>query len=125
MHTGTKLPGNMGSTPPVILSAKPIFLAENVTLHLPLTRLGKGLGLFILLPNAYKTYNKDPKATLDPEPLQKWAEEGFCVVQIRVKSTAEGGTASSLLEACTRGLKALPTYPEYISDTKFGMIGAS
>jgi hypothetical protein len=54
-------------------------------LQLPLSRRGKGPGLLIFVPKTYTASALGSgQKTLDPEPIQKWAEEGFTVVQIAV-----------------------------------------
>jgi hypothetical protein len=57
------------------------------------------------------------KTTLDPEPLQKWAEESFAVVEVGVSD------ANVAKEACLAGIKALKELPECISTDKIGVIG--
>ncbi|RDW66983.1 putative carboxymethylenebutenolidase protein [Coleophoma crateriformis] len=77
------------STPVALPSAKPIRLAANVTLQPPLSRRGSGPALIIFLPAAYVPSKENNSKTLDPEPIQKWAEEGFCVIEVKTG----GGTA--------------------------------
>lgn len=55
----------------------------------PLSRRGKGPGLILVLDH-YALIAKSEKH-LDPPPLQKWAEEGFCVVQVLVPGKVEDG----------------------------------
>jgi len=63
-------------------TAIPIQLSPNLTLQTPLSRLGRGPGLILLADeNAPLGFSNK---TLDPPPLQKWAEEGFAVVQLLV-----------------------------------------
>ncbi len=63
-------------------TARPIVLAPNAILQPPLSRLGKGPGLLVVVPAEYKASNE--RKTLDPEPCQKWAEEGYIVVEVKV-----------------------------------------
>lgn len=60
-------------------------LPENALVQLPLSRRGLGPGLLIFVPDRYTPQKKGDKSkSLDPEPLQKWAEEGFAVVQLTI-----------------------------------------
>jgi carboxymethylenebutenolidase len=61
-------------------SAKFIALTSSVTLQPPLTRRGHGPGLILLVPHGVDLSGSEK--TLDPPPLQKWAEEGYAVAQI-------------------------------------------
>ncbi|KAJ7265855.1 hypothetical protein B0H12DRAFT_173017 [Mycena haematopus] len=68
-------------------SAPQITLAEGLVLQPPLTRRGTGPGLIAFIP-LDSTLNLSSRSgddkPLDPEPVQKWAEEGFAVVGITV-----------------------------------------
>lgn len=61
--------------------------APHLTLQPPLSRLGKGPGL-IIVADHYAPLEKSDKS-LDPDPLTKWAEEGFAVVQVLVPGKDE------------------------------------
>ena len=66
---------------PVYLpSARPFDVSSNVVIQPPLTRRGHGPGLLLLIPTGIDLEGSDK--TLDPPPLQKWAEEGYAVAQI-------------------------------------------
>lgn len=56
-------------------------ISTHLILQAPLSRRGKGPGLILVLDH-YAQIAKSEKH-LDPPPLQKWAEEGYCVVQVR------------------------------------------
>jgi carboxymethylenebutenolidase len=58
----------------------PIQISPHLTLQTPLSRRGHGPGLILVL-NHYAPIEKSEKS-LDPPPLQKWAEEGFAVAQV-------------------------------------------
>jgi carboxymethylenebutenolidase len=75
------------STPPSY--PEPQQISTHTTLQAPLSRRGKGPGLILIL-NAYASIEKSEKH-LDPPPLQKWAEEGFAVVQLLVPGKVEDG----------------------------------
>ena len=59
---------------------KPQRISSHVTLQAPLSRRGRGPGLVLVLDH-YAEIGPSEKY-LDPPPLQKWAEEGFAVVQV-------------------------------------------
>jgi carboxymethylenebutenolidase len=79
------------STPPVapITYPPPQQISPHLTLQPPLSRRGKGPGLIIILDH-YALIEPSEKH-LDPPPLQKWAEEGFAVVQVLVPGKVEDG----------------------------------
>ena len=102
-------------------SAKPVQLGHNVLLHAPLSRRGKGPALLIVTPSEYLGHKAgDPKKTIDPEPLQKWAEEGFAVVEVKV-----GSSFQTFKDGCTTGIEALQSLPECTYDGKLAVIGTS
>ena len=69
-------------------SAKPFNASDHVVIQPPLTRRGYGPALIILVPAGL---NLDGSSkTLDPPPLQKWAEEGYAVAQITVGESSFG-----------------------------------
>jgi hypothetical protein len=95
----------------------PSRLADNVTLQTPLSRYGKGPGLLLLVPKDYKSRpSTDVTKTLDPEPQQKWAEEGFTVVEVKVDPTTVEGDFKI-------GIEALKNLPQCSSYTTVGVIG--
>jgi carboxymethylenebutenolidase len=59
---------------------RPQRISPHVTLQAPLSRRGRGPGLVLVLDH-YAAIEASEKH-LDPPPLQKWAEEGFAVVQV-------------------------------------------
>jgi hypothetical protein len=77
------------SAPPSISYPEPQIISPQITLQAPLSRRGKGPGL-ILVVNHAAEIGKSEKH-LDPPPLQKWAEEGFAVVQLVVPGKVEDG----------------------------------
>ena len=64
-------------------------ISPHLTLQPPLSRRGKGPGLILVLDH-YALIEPSEKH-LDPPPLQKWAEEGFAVVQVLVPGKVEDG----------------------------------
>ena len=107
------------SKPIPIPSAKPIQVAPNVILQPPLSRRGDGPPLLIINPSNYTGRKvSDYKKTLDPEPLQKWAEEGFAVVEVKV-----GSDFQLFVDGCEEGIEALKALPECTFDGKLAIIG--
>jgi carboxymethylenebutenolidase len=100
-----------------LLEFKPVQLSENVTLQTPLSRLGKGPGLILLVSRDYQSRSStDITKTLDPEPQQKWAEEGFAVVEVKVDSA----TLEDDFKVAVDALKKLPEAREW---STMGVIG--
>lgn len=97
-------------------SAVPHKVSSKVVLQAPLTRKGHGPGLIILVPSGLDLNGSEK--TLDPPPLQKWAEEGFAVAQITV-TEGEGDSFQSNLETAFDGLTDLK---ECDSVEKIGLI---
>ena len=99
------------------LEFKPLRLADNVTLQTPLSRFGKGPGLLLLVSEDYNSRSStDITKTLDPEPQQKWAEEGFAVVEVKVDP-------ATVEEDVKTGVAALTKLPESASYSTVGVIG--
>jgi carboxymethylenebutenolidase len=100
------------------LEFKPVQISENVTLQTPLSRLGKGPGLILLVSGNYQSRSStDITKTLDPEPQQKWAEEGFAVVEVKVDP-------ATLEDDFKVGVDALKKLPEAREWSTMGVIGA-
>ncbi|KAJ5059409.1 hypothetical protein J3E74DRAFT_48604 [Bipolaris maydis] len=79
-------------------SRNPQRISSHVTLQAPLSRRGRGPGLVLVLDH-YAEIGPSEKY-LDPPPLQKWAEEGFAVVQLLVPGNeAEDGGEFPLQKA--------------------------
>jgi len=98
------------------LTAKPISVATDVLLQIPLSRRGAGPGLLLVVPKDYQGRNSaDVNKTLDPEPLQKWAEEGYAVVEARVD-------VDGALDNYEQAIKALLDLPQCTSKEKIGII---
>lgn len=90
--------------------AGPVQVSPHIKLQPPLSRLGHGPGLVLVLDH-YALMEKSEKH-VDPPPLQKWAEEGFAVAQMLVPGKAEDGGEFNLqkaidalteLEGCDKG----------------------
>lgn len=67
------------------LPYQPVQLTPTLRIHGPLTRRGgQGPGLLIIQDVTTGPNTRSSRPTLDPEPLQKWAEEGYCVARIEL-----------------------------------------
>ncbi|KAG7096653.1 hypothetical protein E1B28_004068 [Marasmius oreades] len=100
-------------------SAPLVNLSENVVLQPPLTRRGTGPGMIMFLPpEGSFDRRKDTAKLLDPEPVQKWAEEGFAVVGATIKGDGPGWTIEQVLR---EGLEALLSIKELDLKTKFAV----
>ncbi|OAX82049.1 hypothetical protein ACJ72_03606 [Emergomyces africanus] len=104
-------------------SARPTQLGPNLTLQPPLSRRGHGPGLLLLLPDNIPLDNN--KETVDPPPLQKWAEEGYAVAKVQIPATAAATDGFSVLSAVQQGLEALKGLVECDVKDKFGLIATN
>ncbi|KAK4502678.1 hypothetical protein PRZ48_006104 [Zasmidium cellare] len=87
-----------GSGPPKsVPPMKPEQVADGVTLVRPLSRKGVGPGMIILSPNDEATSPIEIEDGI-PSLRMKWAEEGYCVVEIRAQAS------SSALKAAVAAL---------------------
>ncbi|OAA74742.1 hypothetical protein LEL_08323 [Akanthomyces lecanii RCEF 1005] len=94
---------------PALPSAARVRVSRHTILQPPLSRRGTGPGL-ILVQHAIDVLTDAVKATdspsLDPEPVQKWAEEGFAVAAVTLPRGAENGNFTDELIAAATALKA-------------------
>ncbi|KAB5522133.1 dienelactone hydrolase [Coniochaeta sp. 2T2.1] len=97
----------------------PVQLSRALSIQGPLTRRGgTGPGLLIIQDARAETIPATSRSTLDPEPLQKWAEEGFCVARIEVygdNSIGEEGLQQAIValeqhERCAGGSLGIVAY---------------
>lgn len=106
-------PASPNEQAPPLPSAPLQELSPEAVFQPPLSRRGTGPGLVLLLPeNIERTKRKDKP--LDPEPIQKWAEEGFAVVGITAPSTA--------IQAITDAVEALKKHDKVDTKDKIGII---
>ncbi|KAE8152845.1 hypothetical protein BDV25DRAFT_127708 [Aspergillus avenaceus] len=75
-------------------------ILEDILLQPPLSRCGRGPGLVIIRPVGYAEYQRG-NTSLDPEPVLKWAEESYAVVQVSL------GDVGDVLGLVRRGIEAL------------------
>ncbi|KAB8205816.1 hypothetical protein BDV34DRAFT_212915 [Aspergillus parasiticus] len=96
---------------PPLPSAPQVSLAQNILLQPPLSRCGRGPGLIIIRPYSYAECQAK-NTSLDPEPVQKWAEESYAVVQITLEheTSADDGGVLALVE---RGIGAFESSNEF------------
>lgn len=102
-------------------SAKSVKIAFNIDFQPPLSRSGCGPGLILIRPSTYlecQQYN----TSLDPEPLQKWAEESFAVAQITLDAQSIQANAS-VRESIQRAKDGLTAMPEAEDSGQFAVIG--
>lgn len=102
-------------------SAKPVELQPDVILQPPLSRCGQGPALILIRPSCYSDCQEQNKS-LDPEPLQKWAEESFAVAQVTINPPDSGDPVAmrNMIWAAKNGLAALP---ECTNKEEYGIIG--
>lgn len=67
---------------PELPNAPLVTLTDSAVLQPPLSRLGSGPGVILILPSPDTFDASTDEKPLDPEPVQKCAEEGFAVVGI-------------------------------------------
>lgn len=109
-------------------SAPLIVLAANTVLQPPLTHRSTGPGLIAFLPppsaleSAHSSGEPKPKP-IDPEPVQKWAEEGFAVVGATIGGELDGGEAWSVKDVLEKGVDALLVRQELDTKDKFAVLG--
>jgi carboxymethylenebutenolidase len=96
-------------------SAPVIQAAPSVTIQPPLSRAGKGPGLIILIDQVSAT--KASTESIDPPPLQKWAEESFVVAQIDMDKLDK-----SFEETLSNTLLFIKELDTFNGNEKFGLI---
>ncbi|KAK1755483.1 hypothetical protein QBC47DRAFT_380509 [Echria macrotheca] len=100
---------------PPLPSATPVSVTADITIHPPLSRRGTGPGLLLVVSSDLDLSSHEK--SLDPPPLQKWAEESFAVAQITV-----GDDASGLSEQLAVALAELKKLPECESADKVAVV---
>lgn len=94
-----------------------ITLSENIVLQPPLSQpVGAGILIFLPSPDRFRL-NPTSTTTSDPDPLVKWAKEGFAVVAV----TDYDGLA--VAETLKQGLNALNNLEIVSVKDKFAVIG--
>jgi carboxymethylenebutenolidase len=100
-------------------NAQPVKLAPNLTIHAPLSRQGAGPGMLIIR-SPVSPGQRNGEKNLDPEPLQKWAEEGFVTVEIEVSESLQ-----SIEDGLHQALAALSIHDKCNKKACYGLIGES
>lgn len=108
-----------GSTP--LPNAPTVEVAPGVLLQPPLSRCGRGPGLLLVRAAAHAQCQADNQS-LDPEPLQKWAEESFAVAQITLDAESSKSRAA-LTDLVRSAEQALSGLAECTKKDKFGVLG--
>lgn len=118
----TRYDPDAASEAPVPLPSAPLqSLAEGITFQPPLSRRGHGPGLIAFLPpsSSFVGSGGHGHKHLDPEPVQKWAEEGYGVVGVSGIAASE----QAISQALTLALRCL-TESDFIDiKDKFGVLG--
>ena len=92
--------------------------APYIELQPPLSRRGHGPGVLVFLaPHPPDGTRK--AETLDPEPVMKWAEEGYAVVGVRTESHSR----EEVDKAFEVGIKALMDCNECTKKDKLAVMG--
>jgi carboxymethylenebutenolidase len=116
-------PSSENEKAPPLPSAPLRDLAPNIVLQPPLTHRGSGPGIILFLPDSSKLNPGTAAKPLDPEPVQKWAEEGFAVVGITVSNlSSTTDSVNSILKQALDGLLALDQSQLDVRD-KFAIVG--
>lgn len=104
---------------PIELPSAPVVtLSEGLILQPPLSRRGSGPGLLIILPPSDEiTPSTKIVRPLDPDPVTKWAEEGFAVV------SAVSSDLLDVNQTIEQALDGLDACPQVNIKLKFAVIG--
>ncbi|KAG6850161.1 hypothetical protein H0H93_000288 [Arthromyces matolae] len=138
MQFATSYDPNAPSEQPVALPSAPLItLGEFEVLQPPLTRRGTGPGLILILPpiEDLDLRRDDTTKPLDPEPVQKWAEEGFAVAAITPSVDWSSKSLQRSLNRCIEELLALKeldtrdklaavVYDPNVADTMVSIVAA-
>lgn len=82
---------------PIVRPPRPLSM-PGLAFQAPLTHRGTGPGLIVVLPPRLSMHPHTKfglRTPLDPEPVQKWAEEGFAVVGVRISGETDVNAAMS------------------------------
>ncbi|KAF9451993.1 hypothetical protein P691DRAFT_772602 [Macrolepiota fuliginosa MF-IS2] len=121
-------PNSESEQAPPLPSAPLRILAPNIVLQPPLTRRGSGPGVVLFLPDASKLQPRIGPKPLDPEPIQKWAEEGFAVVAVTLIDFQRSSLNSTLKQAfdallALDGLDVRDKFAVIVYDDNPGLLG--
>lgn len=94
-------------------------ISDRAVLQPPLSRRGTGPGLIVIVPDSSaNSSGDDSEKPLDPEPVQKWAEEGFAIAGISVPSDGD----ADLLDEVAACVDALRNHPSVDTKDKIGLL---
>lgn len=111
------------TAPPPLPSAPAVELSPTLTLQPPLSRRGRGPGIVIVVSDeADIKNNTNPTKTLDPVPIQKWAEEGYVVAQL--KKPSANASSWKFEEDLKSAIDALKSHETCTEKSKFAAVGA-
>jgi carboxymethylenebutenolidase len=115
-------PQSLDEQPVPLPNAALIQISSDIVLQPPLSRRGAGPGIIIFLPDSTHLVLADQSAAkpLDPDPITKWAEEGFAVVAIAGTSSDQSPSAAQALKEALEALQALE---QVDIKEKFAVIG--
>lgn len=110
---------NGHSDAPVLPQPHLTSISPDLALLEPLSRLGHGPGLILLVPATVA--HEDNVAIKEgvPSVMMKWAEEGYAVVQIHDQLLHDGAGA-----ALNTALEALARCPSCDQSDKIGLVGS-
>ncbi len=107
--------------PTPLPSAPAVAVSPGIILQPPLSRCGRGPGL-VLVRAASHAESQANNHSLDPEPVQKWAEESFAVAQITFDSESSA-SPSSVFDLLRDAVQALTSLSECDKKDSFGLLG--
>lgn len=112
-------PESLDEQPIPLPNAALLRISQNIVLQLPLSRRGTGPGIVIFLPDPAQVVftNQSAPKPLDPDPIIKWAEEGFAVVAI-----TGSNDLPSIVQALKEALEVLQTLEQVDVKQKFAVI---
>ena len=115
-------PQSLDEQPVPLPNAALIQISSDIVLQPPLSRRGTGPGIIMFLPDSTHLVLADQSTVkpLDPDPITKWAEEGFAVVAITSTSSDQVPSAALALK---EALEALQSLEQLDIKKKFAVIG--
>ena len=119
-------PDSENEQAPPLPSAPLITLSSNLVIQPALTGRGSGPGVVLLLQNpSCLSASLQSRRPLDPEPVQKWAEEGFTVAGVTLTPNSVFNQESAISSVIKQGINGLLQAKELDDRNKFAVIGNS
>ncbi|KAL6834920.1 hypothetical protein V8C40DRAFT_261596 [Trichoderma camerunense] len=122
-------PASPSESAPPLPSAPSSVLGPSSVLQPPLSRRGSGPGIVLVLPSpsTIPPLGPDAERPLDPEPLLKWAEEGFAVVAItlpepEMELTGDDASASDVVNLIRDAVDVLQKHESVDTKDKFALV---